>query len=338
MLVDGGIVTANPLEGAAQGLSLEQAGYAGGFSFDGRHDPFLPLMAAASSTQSLQLSTAIAVAFARTPYLLAQQAWDLQLASQGRFSLGLGSQIKPHIERRFSMPWGAPAARMKEFVQVVRSIWDCWQDGRDANFRGQFYQHTLMPPLLNPGPNPWGRPPILLAGVGESMTRVAGEVADGLIVHPLNSRTTLQQVTLPALLQGRACRGVGLDGFSIRCQIMVATGETDELIHQAREAVRGQIAFYASTPAYKVMLDCHGWGHLQPQLQQMTRDQRWDKLPSLVSDDMLDTFAVTGSAAEVARSIQAKIGDVTNRVSLVAPYAAGAERFAGIVALLQTTQ
>ena len=148
MRVDGGILTTNPLDGAQQARELERLGYAGGFTFDGPHDPFLPLLAAASATEQLELSTAIAVAFARSPMLLAQLAWDLQLASRGRFTLGLGSQIKAHIERRFSMPWGQPAARMRELVLAIRAIWACWHDGEVLDFKGEFFTHTLMPPLL----------------------------------------------------------------------------------------------------------------------------------------------------------------------------------------------
>ncbi|HSC76677.1 MAG TPA: TIGR03617 family F420-dependent LLM class oxidoreductase, partial [Pseudomonadales bacterium] len=191
MRVDGGILTTNPLDGAEQARKLEQLGYSGGFTFDGRHDPFLPLLAAASATKNLELSTAIAVAFARSPMLLAQLAWDLQIASQGRFTLGLGSQIKAHIERRFSMPWGQPAARMRELVLAIHAIWDCWQDGKKLAFTGKFFTHTLMPPLLTPEPNPFGKPKIYLAGVGPAMTEVAGETGDGFIVHPLNSDLSL---------------------------------------------------------------------------------------------------------------------------------------------------
>jgi probable F420-dependent oxidoreductase len=334
MRVDSGILTTNPLDGATQAQTLERLGYAGGFTFDGPHDPFLPLIAAASGTENLELSTAIAVAFARNPLTLAQLAWDVQIASKGRFTLGLGSQIKAHIERRFSMPWGQPAARMREMVLAIRAIWACWHDGQKLDFKGQFFTHNLMPPFLNPGPNPFGKPKIYLAGVGPVMTEVAGEVGDGFIVHPLNSSKTLAEATLPALRAGRAKVGKTLDDFDISCQIMVAAGDTDEELQTAIATIRGQIAFYASTPAYKVMLDCHGWGHLQPELQSMTRENRWDLMNDLVSDEVLRAFAVVGHTHEIAAGIRERVGDKVARISLVTPYTTDAARFAGVVAEL----
>lgn len=331
MRVDGGILTTNPLDGARQARELEQLGYAGGFTFDGRHDPFLPLLAAASATEKLELSTAIAVAFARSPMLLAQLAWDLQLASQGRFTLGLGSQIKAHIERRFSMPWSHPAERMRELVLAIRAIWACWQDGEKLAFTGKFFTHTLMPPLLSPDPSPFGKPKIYLAGVGPAMTEVAGEVGDGFIVHPLNSSASLETLTLPALAAGRAKAGENLDNFDISCQIIVAAGDTEEEMNTAIATIRGQIAFYASTPAYKVILDCHGWGDLQPVLQQMTRENRWDLMTELVSDEMLDAFAVVGHTSEIASKIRKKAGDGVTRISLVTPYTTDQSRFASVI-------
>lgn len=331
MRVDGGILSTNPLDGANQARKLEQLGYAGGFTFDGPHDPFLPLLAAASATEKLELSTAIAVAFARSPMLLAQLAWDLHLASQGRFTLGLGSQIKAHIERRFSMPWGQPAARMRELVLAIRAIWACWQDGEKLAFTGQFYTHTLMPPLLSPGPNPFGKPKIYLAGVGPGMTEVAGEVGDGFIVHPLNSNKSLQNLTLPALSAGRKKIGKTLEDFELSCQIMVAAGNTEDELNTAVATIRGQIAFYASTPAYKVILDCHGWGDLQLELQRMTRENRWDLMNSLVNDEMLNTFAVVGHTSEIAEKIRARVGNTFDRISLVTPYTDDPSRFAEVV-------
>lgn len=334
MRVDSGILTTNPLDGAAQAQNLERLGYAGGFTFDGPHDPFLPLIAAASGTEKLELSTAIAVAFARNPLTLAQLAWDVQIASKGRFTLGLGSQIKAHIERRFSMPWGQPAARMREMVLAIRAIWACWHDGQKLDFNGEFFTHNLMPPFLNPGPNPFGKPKIYLAGVGPVMTEVAGEVGDGFIVHPLNSSKTLAEATLPALQAGRARAGKTLDNFDVSCQIMVAAGDTDAELQNAIATIRGQIAFYASTPAYRVMLDCHGWGHLQPELQRMTRENRWDLMNDLVSDEVLHAFAVVGQTHEVAAKIRQRVGDKATRVSLVTPYTTDAARFSGVVAEL----
>lgn len=338
MRVDGSILTSNPLDGARQAQALEQLGYTGGFTFDGRHDPFLPLLAAASATETLELSTAIAVALARSPMLLAQLAWDLQIASQGRFTLGLGSQIKAHIERRFSMPWNQPAARMRELVLAIRAIWAAWQDGEKLAFTGEFYTHTLMPPLLSPDPIAYGKPKIFLAGVGPTMTEVAGEVGDGFIVHPLNSPVSLASLTLPALSAGRQKANKTLEDFGISCQIMVATGDTDEELATAISTIRGQIAFYASTPAYKVILDCHGWGDLQPRLQQMTRENRWDLMNDLVNDEILHTFAVVGPISEIADKIRSRVGSTIQRVSLATPYTTDHSRFSSIVADLSGRQ
>lgn len=332
MRVDGGILTTNPLDGAQQARRLEELGYSGGFTFEGPHDPFLPLLTAASATTKLELSTAIAVAFARNPMLLAQLAWDLQIASQGRFTLGLGPQIKAHIERRFSMPWSQPAARMRELVLAIRAIWACWQDGEKLAFTGTFFTHTLMPPLLSPGPNPFGKPKIYLAGVGPAMTEVAGEVGDGFIVHPLNSHASLKNLTLPALTAGREKAGKNLDDFGISCQIMVAAGDTEEELNTAIATIRAQIAFYASTPAYKVILDCHGWGDLQPQAQQMTRENRWDLMTALINDEILNTFAVVGHTNDIAEKIRTRVNNHgIERISLVTPYTTDPSRFAAVV-------
>lgn len=337
MKVDGGLLTVNPLEAEQQAQALEELGYNGAFTFDGPHDPFMPLALAARGTVKLELSTAIAVAFARNPMTVAQLAWDLQLASNGRFHLGLGAQIKPHIERRFSMPWGQPAKRMREFVLAVRAIWDNWQHGQPLQFKGEFYQHTLMPPLLTPSPLPCKLPSIWLAGVGPQMTEIAGEVADGFLVHPLNSSKTLSDLSLPALARGRE-RSASLRDSSpeISCQIMTATGDTEEALNTARETIRMQLAFYGSTPAYRCMLDCHGWGELQSELQRLTRDGLWDQMPSVVDDTILNTFAVVGEPGQIADLIKQRLqGLPVTRVSLVTPYSQNPAQFASIAQALQ---
>ena len=337
MKVDGGLLTVSPLEAEQQAQALEQLGYNGAFTFDGPHDPFLPLALAARATSSLELSTAIAVAFARNPMTVAQLAWDLQLASNGRFHLGLGAQIKSHIERRFSMPWSQPAKRMREFVLAVRAIWDNWQHQQPLKFDGEFYQHTLMPPLLTPSPLPCKLPPIWLAGVGPQMTEIAGEVADGFLVHPLNSPETLKQLSLPALARGREKSNTLKDQApEISCQIMTATGDTEEALNSARETIRMQMAFYASTPAYRCMLECHGLGELQPELQRMTREGRWGDMPSVVDDSILNTFAVVGEPQEIAGKIQQRLNGLPiTRVSLVTPYSQNPAQFSAIARRLQ---
>ena len=186
---------------------IEDVGYDRAFSFEAKHDPFLPLATAAEHTESIALGTAIAIAFARTPMTLANIGWDLQTLTGGRFVLGFGSQIAPHIRQRFSMPWSDPAARMREMVLGIRAIWDAWEHGTKLDFAGEFYTHTRMIPAFNPGPNEFGRPPILTAGFGPAMTAISGEVADGFLVHPLNSRRSLLELTVPAIERGLAAAG-----------------------------------------------------------------------------------------------------------------------------------
>ncbi len=302
--------------------AMEAAGYDGAFTFEGPHDPFLPLVLAAEATERLDLTTAVAIAFARNPMTLAQQAWDLQALSQGRFHLGLGSQVKAHIERRFSMPWSAPAKRMRELVLAVRAIWATWQERVPLRFEGERYTHTLMTPFFDPGPLDCAPPAIWLGGVGPRMTEVAGEVADGFMVHPFCTPSSLEQVTLPALAAGRARGGAVAAPIQVSLPVMIATGADDAAVEAAAAAVRSQIAFYASTPAYRVVLDVHGWGDLQPQLQEKTRAGDWAGMAALVHDDLLHAVAIVAPPDEVAAEVRSRFGDVLDRVALNAPYAA----------------
>jgi probable F420-dependent oxidoreductase len=271
MKVDAPLLAPHLADAGPAARRLEELGYAGAFSFEGPHDPFFPLLLAAQQTERLELSTAVAIAFARSPMLLANLGYDLQALSQGRFILGLGSQIRPHIEKRFSMPWSKPAARMRELVQAIRTIWRSWNEGQRLEFRGEFYRHTLMTPFFNPGPNPYGNPRIFLAGVGPRMTEVAGEVADGFFTHPFNTPESVRDVTLPALESGLARAGRVRAELEISFQVMVVSGSRDEEIERARTAIRAQIAFYASTPAYRVVLESRGWGDLQPELNRLSK-------------------------------------------------------------------
>ena len=322
MRVDGPLVTTSLPGSAAAARALESAGYDGAFTFEGPHDPFLPLVLAAEATEHLELTTAVAIAFARSPMTLAHQAWDLQALSGGRFHLGLGSQVKAHIQRRFSMPWSAPAARMREVVLAIRAIWSAWQDRMPLRFEGEHYTHTLMTPFFDPGPLDVGPPPIWMGGVGPRMTEVAGEVADGFMVHPFCTERSLHEVTLPALERGRARTGARAAPIQISLPVMVATGADDAAMAAAATAVRAQIAFYGSTPAYRVVLDAHGWGDLQPQLQDLTRQGDWATMAQVVHDDLLHAVAVVAPPGEVAAEIDRRYGGVLDRVALNAPYAA----------------
>jgi probable F420-dependent oxidoreductase len=315
---------------------LEQAGYAGAFTFEGPHDPFFPLVLAAQQTRRIQLYSAVAIAFARTPMLLAHIGWDLQALSQGRFLLGLGSQIRAHVEKRFGMPWSRPAARMRELVRAVREIWRVWREGGRLDFRGEFYNHTLMTPMFSPGKNPFGDPPIFLAGVGPAMTEVAGEVGDGFFVHPLHTQRSLRELTLPALERGLAKSGRPRSALELSAQVMIASGSTEAEVEATRRLTKQQIAFYGSTPAYRVVLDAHGWGDLQPELNALSKRGQWGEMTGLITDEMLEEIAICCPLDQVAARVLARYGDVAQRVSLVAhwsrdpaPWAAIARELAG---------
>ena len=318
MKIDGGIGGLDTA--AASAAALEGRGYDGVMAAETSHDPFLPLLLAAQSTERVDLMTSIAVAFARSPMTLAQTAWDLQAASGGRFVLGLGSQIRPHITRRFSMPWSHPAARMREMILAIRAIWACWNDGTKLDFRGEFYTHTLMTPFFNPGPNPHGDARVFLAGVGELMTEVAGEVADGFICHGFTTRRYLDEVTLPHLEKGRTKAGESMDGFELMGPMFVVTGRDEAEMAKAAVGVRQQIAFYGSTPAYRKVLELHGWGDLQDDLNRMSKEGRWKEMGDLVTDEILEEFAVVAPRDEVAAALKERWGDVLARLSFYAPY------------------
>jgi probable F420-dependent oxidoreductase len=309
---------------------LEALGYDGVFTFEGPHDPFFPLVLASQTTQRVDLYTAIAIAFARNPMLLANIGWDLQALSKGRFLLGLGTQIRPHIEKRFSMKWSKPAARLREMVLATKEIWRCWSEGGRLDFRGEFYQHTLMTPMFSPGPNPYGDPPIFLAGVGPRMTEVAGEVADGFFVHPLNTARSIDEVTLPALDRGLAKSGRARKDVKLSFQLMIASGANDEEIENTRNQTKGQIAFYGSTPAYRVVLDAHGWGDLQPELNALTKRGQWNEMTALISDEILEAIAICGPMNEVAARVRERCGEHADRVSLLAHWSRDPEPWADV--------
>jgi probable F420-dependent oxidoreductase len=300
--------------------SLEEQGYRGATIAEAGNDPFLPLAIAADSTERLELGTAIAVAFARNPMTLAYTCYDLAILSRGRFFVGLGSQVKAHIERRYSMPWSRPASRMREFVLAMRAIWESWQNDAPLKFEGDFYTHTLMSPFFAPGANPYGPPRVLVAAVGELMAEAAGEVADGVLLHGFTTRDYVTTVTLPALARGWAKADRSRQGYTLALPVLVATGETEEEMRTAEQAVRERIAFYGSTPSYRGVLDTHGWGDLQGDLHAMARQGRWREMGDLIRPDILDTFAVVGPPGEVATRIAQRYGGVVDRISFYAPY------------------
>jgi probable F420-dependent oxidoreductase len=334
MKVDGGIW--GGLSKAGEAAAAQEArGYDGIWVPETAHDPFLPVLLAAEHTERVELATGIAVAFARNPMSLAQVAWDLQDASAGRFILGLGSQIKPHITRRFSMPWSRPAARMREMIQAIKAIWASWNDGTKLDFRGDFYTHTLMTPFFNPGPNPHGDARIFLAGVGELMTEVAGEVADGFICHGFTTRRYLDEITLPNLAKGRAKAGKTLEGFEIAGPMFVVTGRDEAEMATAVKGVKAQMAFYGSTPAYRAVLELHGWGDLQDELNRMSKQGRWAEMGDLIDDEMLEAFAVVAPLDTVAAALVDRWGDALQRLNFYTPYESDRSQWDAVIADLK---
>ncbi|MDX2646259.1 TIGR03617 family F420-dependent LLM class oxidoreductase [Streptomyces sp. PA03-1a] len=281
-----------------------------------RHDAFLQLALAAGATRRADLVSGVAIAFARNPMTVATAAYDVQRLSGGRMTVGLGSQVKPHITHRYGMPWSRPAARMKEFAGALRAIWHSWQTGERLRFRGEFYTHTLMTPMFDPGPLPSGPPRIWLAGVGPLMTAVAGEVADGLICHALTSADYLRQVTLPAVHKARESSEHAGQPFDVVGNALVATGRTQEEYAAALTATRERIAFYASTPAYRAVLDLHGWGELHDELHRLSVRGRWSEMGRLVDDDVLDAFALHGEPREVGRAVRDRFAGLCTRVTV----------------------
>ena len=326
------VPTEDPRDARHAYPELERLGYDRAFSFEARHDPFVPLVVAAEHTDRIGLGTAIAIAFARTPMTLANTGWDLQAVTGGRFVLGLGSQVRPHVEQRYSMPWSRPVARLREMVLGIRAIWSAWETGDRLDFEGDFYTHTRMVPAFDPGPNPHGPPPIFTAGFGPRMTAVAGEVADGFLVHPFTTRRSLQELTLPALGEGAARVGRDPAELEVVCVTIVVTGRTEDEFVRSREAVRQQLAFYGTTPAYRPVLDLHGYGDLHPELKGLARQGRWDDMAGLVDDGLLGTIAVVGEPHEVAPAIRARLAGISDHVSLVNNRAPDPRHFAEVVA------
>jgi probable F420-dependent oxidoreductase len=332
MKVDGGVGWELDTVGA-QAQELEEMGYSGVMTAETSHDPFFPLLVAAQNTRRVDLMTSIAVAFARTPMVLANIGHDLNAASKGRFVLGLGSQIKPHITKRFSMPWSSPAARMREFILAMRAIWASWHEGEPLAFTGKFYTHTLMTPFFTPTDNQYGAPRVFLAAVGPMMTEVAGEVADGVIIHAFSTEKYIRETTLPALERGFAKSGRKREDFEISYPVFVVTGKSEEAIKQAKVATRQQIAFYGSTPAYKPVLDSIGAGELQSELNVMSKQGRWEEMGGLIDDSMLKEFAVIGEPQTIAGQIIARYGDIIDRTSAAYAHIAKEDR-ANIIAEL----
>lgn len=314
---------------------IEAVGYDRAFSFEAKHDPFLPLAVAAEHTSRLELGTAIAIAFARTPMTLANIGWDLQALTGGRFVLGLGTQIAPHITQRFSMPWSEPVARLREMVAAIRAIWRSWETGERLSFAGRYYTHTRMIPAFDPGPSPFGAPRILTAGFGPQMTALAGECADGFLVHPLNTRRSLEQLTMPAIAEGLARVGRSRSDIEITAVTIVVTGRSEEEFVRSREAVREQLAFYGTTPAYRPVFELSGRGDLHVELKRRGAAGEWSAMSELIDDEFLAEVAVVGEPHEIAPQLRRRLGGITDHVSLVNNRAPDPRHFAEVVAQLR---
>ena len=318
MKVDGGLM-GDLTDASRRARRLEKLGYDGAVAAETSHDPFFPLLLAAQETEQIELVTSIAVAFSRTPMNLANIGHDLNSYSKGRFVLGLGSQIRPHITKRFSMPWSKPAARMREFISAMRAIWDCWHQGTPLSFQGDFYTHSLMTPMFTPLDTEYGAPKVFLAAVGPLMTEVAGEVADGVIIHAFTTEKYLRTVTLPAIEKGLARAGRSRDDFEVSYPGFIVTGNTEEEFNASRQAVCKQIAFYGSTPAYAPVLGAHGWGDLQPELNGLSKQGRWDEMGTLITDDILEEFAVVAEIDDVVEKFRNRYDGLVDRTMCSLP-------------------
>ena len=329
------VPTVDPRTAGDTFAALEAAGYDTGFSFEAKHDPFLPLALAATRTERMRLGTAVAIGFARSPMTLANVGYDLQLLSGGRMVLGLGPQIRPHIENRFSQPWSRPAARMREMVLAIRAIWAAWEGEAPLAFDGEFYRHTLMTPAFDPGPNPFGPPAVFLGGFGPRMIGVAGEVADGLIVHPFNTRRSLVERVRPALDAGLAAAGRPSEACELLWVVNVVTWSNEAERTVAIRSIKGQFSFYGSTPAYAPVLDLHGYGDLHRELNRLSKLGRWDDMADLFPDDLVEELAVVGERREIAARLVERTAGVTDSIGLVNSRNPDPSHFADIVAHLR---
>ncbi|MCT9930508.1 TIGR03617 family F420-dependent LLM class oxidoreductase [Planotetraspora sp. A-T 1434] len=315
MRIDFHGITAGPEIFGDWAEEAEELGYDSIWMSETQHDPFVGLTAAALRTSRPAIRTGLAVVFARNPMTTAMLANDLQLVSGGRFALGIGSQLQTHITKRFNMPWSNPAPRMREYILALRAIWECFATDGRLRFRGEFYRHTLMSPFFNPGPNPYGPPPILLAGVGPMMTRVAGELADGFLAHIMTTRELLEGVTLPALRAAREAVGKSMDGFEIHVTPIVAVTDDERELHAAIRRAKESIAYYASIPSYAPVLELHGLGGLKDELYRLAGSGRAAEMPDAIDDSVLETFAIVGGSKEAAIKIYERFGGLATSVA-----------------------
>jgi len=307
--------------------AAEALGFDGLWTAEAGHDPFVPAVLAAEHTTRIEIGTAIAVAFPRSPMVFAHIAWDLAALSRGRFSLGLGTQVKGHNERRYSVKWEAPGPKLREMVQALRAIWDCWQNGAPLKFRGDYYTFTLMTPFFSPAPlqHPNPKIPVFIAGVNPYMCRLAGELCDGFHVHPLHSIKHLREVVIPNVERGLAISGRTRKDIELASTVFVVTGRNRDEIEAAKAPVRQQIAFYASTRTYRGVLDVHGWGATCERLNERVAKGDWGGMADEITDEMLDVFTVIGTHEEIGPKLRAKYTGVLDRIAYYMPYRPGTD-------------
>src|SRR5215216_5318676 len=305
------------------GRATEELGFAGLWTSETKHDSFLPLAVAANATESLDLGTSIAIAFSRSPMTTAQVAWDLQDLSGGRFILGLGTQVKAHIQRRFSMPWDKPASRLRDYVLALRAIWESFQTEGPLNYEGEFYRHTLMTPFFDPGPIEHPEIPIYIAGVNTRLAALAGELCDGFHVHPFHSVEYVRQTVKPAIAEGARQADRDLEKVALATSAFVITGEDGEETSERRESVRSQISFYASTPTYRPVLEAHGWEEVGERLGTMAREKKWREMPAFITDEMLAAFAIEAAPDEIGSALKERYEGLIDRVALYLPFVSG---------------
>ena len=303
--------------------SVEDMGFDALWGLENQHEPFMPLAVAATATNKIQLGTAIALSFTRSPMTLAYTAWDLQAGSNGRFILGLGTQVKGHNERRFSIKWQSPGPKLRELIQALRAIWDCWQHDNKLNFTGQFYNFTLMPPAFQPGKIAHPHIPIYIAGVNPYMCRLAGELCDGFHAHPFHSPKYLREAVIPHLKEGARKAGRSRKDVVIASSAFVIMGDNKKEIEEARERARTQIAFYASTRTYQPVLDAHGWGDICLRLHEKTVRGDWAGMAKEITDEMMNEYTVTGSPEEMPALLKARYKGLLDRVAFYYSYKPG---------------
>jgi probable F420-dependent oxidoreductase len=309
---------------AAAAQAAAALGFAALWTNETRHDPYLPLVLAAAATTRLKLGTAIALAFPRSPTSTAHTAWDLARLSEGRFILGLGTQVQAHIERRFGLPWGAPAARLRDYIAAVRAVWASWQTGERLRHQGEFYKLSLMTPFFNPGPNPQPAVPIFIAGVNRGLCRLAGEVCQGFQVHPFHTVPYLREVIIPAIEEGLAAGGRTPADLQVSATIFAVVGATEAERTREQAAVRQQIAFYAATPSYRTLLALHGWDAVGAELGRRAARGEWATMGDLITDEMLAEFAVAGNTlAAAAQAARARYTGLLDRIAFYRPFVPG---------------